>query len=243
MKRFSLLLILVSNSLYALPKGFVYLYDYAPSIIQEMRYASAHNFIGRPIKGYHKPKCILTKRTARQLAKVQASLLKKGYSLKVYDCYRPKQAVFDFYQWSKKPDDIKMKSEFYPREIKSNLFNKGYISKYSGHSRGSTVDLTIVNLKRLQQANYTPGQPLSACHSSIKKRFNDNSIDMGTGFDCLDKTASVFSKNITKRQRYHRYLLRKLMMQNGFYPYSKEWWHFTLRQEPFRRTYFNFKVV
>ena len=102
--------------------------------------------------------------------------------------------------------------------------------------------MTIVNLKHLKQEAYEPGQSLVPCYAPATQRFQDNSIDMGTGYDCLDKTAHVFSKSTTKKQRYQRYLLRKVMMQNGFYPYSKEWWHFTLRDEPYKKSYFNFLV-
>lgn len=235
-----LCLYLLPNTSWALPKGFVYLDKIAPSIIQNMRYASSYNFIGRPITGYSRGRCILTHQAADKLANIQAQALNKGYSLKVYDCYRPQRAVDDFFQWSKNSQNG-MKQAFYPREDKTTLFTKGYIAKYSGHSRGSTVDLSLVPLKQ-KTKKHRSNKELSACFAPYKKRITDDSVDMGTNYDCLDKSAHVFYKKITKRARYNRYLLRKLMINNGFYPYSKEWWHFTLRNEPFKRQYFNFLV-
>ena len=226
---------------YALPKGFVYLSDIDPSIIQDMRYAGPHNFIGRTIEGYLRGTCILTKKAALRLKAIQKQLKPKGYSLKVYDCYRPQQAVNDFYRWSQNKNST-MKAEFYPREDKKELFRKGYIANYSGHSRGSTVDLTLVPLNKRTQESFSTASKLRACYAPYKKRFKDNSINMGTGYDCLDKTAHVFYKQIPRTAKFNRYQLRKIMLSNGFYPYNKEWWHYTLRNEPFKRTYFNFPV-
>lgn len=226
-----------------LPPGFVYLHDVAPSILQDMRYATYHNFIGRPIKGYEAGECILTVQAADALAKVQAQLEKSHLSLKVYDCYRPQRAVNDFMQWSQKPSQTQMKAEFYPREDKAHLFDRGYIAAYSGHTRGSTMDLTIVALPAKAQAHYEVGQALVACYAPYAKRFADNSIDMGTGFDCLDETAYPSNKSVGKIAYQHRMLLRSVMMKYGFVPYSKEWWHFTLKNEPYPNTYFNFAVT
>src|SRR6185437_9646784 len=150
------------------------------SIIQDMRYAGNHNFIGHRINGYHKATCILTKPTALALAKVQKQLRQYALSLKVYDCYRPTRAVTEFAEWSKNPKHQEMKAEFYPRENKAELFKRGYIAKKSGHSRGSTVDLTLVPLSPSKQAKYHKGQKLIACTAPYSKRFKDNSIDMGT---------------------------------------------------------------
>ena len=137
-----LFLICAYSSAHSLNKSFVYLNDVAPTIIQELRYFSNNNFVGRVISGYKANKCILTIKAATALAKVQTRLNKKGYSLVVYDCYRPQMAVNDFYNWSKNLNQS-MKQQFYPRENKKNLFKRGYIARFSGHSRGSTVDLSI----------------------------------------------------------------------------------------------------
>lgn len=226
----------------SLPPGFVYLKDIDPSIIQEMRYASSHNFVGRPIKGYQSATCILTKPTALALKKIQSQLRQQDFSLKVYDCYRPVAAVQDFFQWSQLPDHDEMKEEFYPRTPKNEVFQRGYVAKFSGHSRGSTVDLAIVSNKNLQQASYRMGEPLKSCFAPKNQRFQDNCIDMGTGFDCLDVTACLTNKDINPQAQKNRIFLQKIMTENGFSLYEKEWWHFTLNNEPFPKTYFNFPV-
>ncbi len=224
-----------------LPEGFVYLHDIEPSIIQEIRYASYHNFVGRPLSGYHKPVCILTKEAATALQKVQKKLLRQGYSLKVYDCYRPQTAVNDIKIWSKKKQEQSMKKEFFPRENKADFFKKGYVAAYSGHSRGSTVDLTIIKTNQQEQEIYYKSQPLVACYANYRQRFRDNSIDFGTGFDCLDKTARYHYPGISKQAYHNRKFFRHSMQQAGFKPYPKEWWHFTLKKEPFKH-YFDFPV-
>jgi len=227
---------------FALPKGFVYLTDVDPSIVQEIRYAGDHNFVGRPIKGYEKATCILTAKAAKALKNVQASLKKENLSLKVYDCYRPQMAVDDFYQWSENPNQTQMKVEFYPNVEKSQLFKQGYIARKSEHTMGSTLDLTIVPIPTPKQASFTPGQKLEPCYAPLGIRFKDNSIDMGTGFDCLDPHAHVFSDKISERAKKNRLLLRKLMIKNGFEPYDNEWWHFTLKDQPYPNQFFNFPV-
>ena len=241
-KHFSILLVAAAFSpmCSALTNGFVYLSNIDPSIMQDIRYASPHNFVGRRLVGYKKPTCILTKEAALALKKIQEGLQKQHYSLKVYDCYRPKMAVNEMHVWSKSRDCVQMKNEFFPREKKSALFKKGYIALYSGHSRGSTVDLTIVNLNDDRAAQpYQTGQHLRSCYG--KNRLRDNSIDMGTNFDCLDKTAHVRSAEISRSAYHNRLFLRQVMVKNGFKPYNKEWWHFTLQGEPYRQ-YFNFPV-
>lgn len=225
-----------------LPSNFVYLHTIAPSIIQEMRYNSTHNFVGRPITGYHANSCILTKPAATALAKVQAELKKSGLSLKVYDCYRPQRAVNDFIAWSKKAQEQTMKTEFYPNVNKADFFKLGYVAEKSGHTRGSTVDLTIVPLPQPKQADFHSGQALQQCTAVYDKRFNDNSIDMGTGFDCLDPHAHFTSDGITLVAKHNRALLREVMEKYGFAPYINEWWHFTLANEPFPDQYFDFEV-
>lgn len=230
------MLILVVNQLYALPKGFVYLKDIEPSIIEDMRYASSDNFVGRVIHGYKIDRCILTRQAANKLKKAQKIFLNQGYSIKVYDCYRPTRAVKDFYHW-RMSKDKRMKSYFYPREKKSLLFDRGYIAEYSGHSRGSTVDLSLVEIGAKKTK---PKQIDAACYA--KHRQQDNSVDMGTNFDCLDVASYYAHRDLTKKQKANRQRLRQVMMKVGFKPYKKEWWHFSLRREPYPRRYFNFDV-
>lgn len=225
-----------------LPADFVYLKDIDPSIIQDIRYATAHNFIGHPITGYEAAECILTKPAAAALAQVQKELKQSSLSLKVYDCYRPKKAVDEFIAWSKQPGLQQMKAEFYPRVNKADFFKLGYVVEKSGHTRGSTVDLTIVPLPVASQKAYTPTQNLTSCFAPYLKRFPDNTIDMGTGFDCMDELAHNDNRNISIVAWYNRIILKTLMEKYGFNPYREEWWHFTLKNEPHPDTYFNFQV-
>jgi D-alanyl-D-alanine dipeptidase len=208
-----------------------------------MRYTENHNFIGRPIVGYETPECILTREAAVGLKAVQTELRPKGYSLKVYDCYRPQRAVNDFIAWSKDPSTQQMKAEFYPRVDKSKTFTLGYIAARSGHSRGSTSDLTIVPLNPKAEPVYIPGQPLVACYAPYHQRYADNSLDMGTGFDCLDEHAHSNFQGLTPMAYYNRMLFRNVMAKHGFVVYAKEWWHFTLKKEPYPNTYFDFPVA
>lgn len=236
-------ILLISYQSYAdLPKGFVYLKDVDATILQEMRYAGNHNFVGRPIKNYEAATCILTTEAALALKNIQTQLRKQNLSLKLYDCYRPAAAVTDFVTWSKQPSDQKMKKEFYPRVDKRLLFKEGYVAMHSGHSRGSTVDLTIVDARHLQQATYKEGQPLQHCYAPFNVRFKDNSIEMGTGYDCLDPTAFPSNRQVGQQAYANRLLLRNIMMKYGFEPYEKEWWHFSLKDEPFPNQYFDFPV-
>lgn len=227
-----LMFMLLFTPAQALHRDFVYLEDIAPNIIQDLRYFSSFNFIGRPIKGYYVNKCILTRVAANSLVIVQKSLQKKGFGLVVYDCYRPQKAVTDFYQWSQNIEK-KMKKFFYPRESKKTLFKRGYIAKYSGHSRGSTVDLSIYN-------NSTSKGHTDLCYAKSRSLYK--SIDMGTNFDCLDPKSYWHSKSISKKATLNRKILKDAMLKQGFKPYSKEWWHFSLRKEPYPKTYFNFDV-
>jgi len=226
-----------------LQPGFVYLKDVDPTIQQDIRYAGYHNFIGQPIKGYIAAECILTKEAAIALSQVQTELKKSSLSLKVYDCYRPQMAVDHFIAWSKDSSQQQTKAEFYPRVNKADVFKLGYVAEKSGHSRGSTIDLTIVPVPTPTQEKYVPGQqPLVACFSSYHERYRDNSIDMGTGFDCLDTAAHADNHDIPPNAYQNRQLLLAAMQKQGFVPYSKEWWHFTLKDEPYPNTYFNFVV-
>src|SRR5215218_6809175 len=223
------------------PAGFVSLKAEVPSIRVEMRYLTYHNFIGRPIKGYRDPLCIVTRETAEALFKAQEAVRRQGFTLKVYDCYRPQRAVDDFVAWGKRLKDQKMKAEFYPRVDKRNVFKDGYIATKSGHSRGSTVDLTLVKLPARKQERYRRGDKLRSCTS--RKRFRDNTIDMGTGYDCFDVKSHPFAASVTKKQRRNRLLLRRAMLAAGFKGLATEWWHFTLRDEPFPETFFDFPVA
>lgn len=201
-----------------LPKGFVYVQDLAPSIQIELRYLSDNNFIGKPIDGYHKETIIISEPAAKALVKVQNELLKKEMSLKVFDAYRPQQAVDHFVRWAKVLNDTLMKSEYYPDVAKKDLFRLGYIAAKSGHTRGSTVDLTIVDLKTGKE------------------------LDMGSPFDFFGIQSHPFYEHISDAQKNNRMLLRKAMLDHGFKPYEHEWWHFTLKDEPYPDTYFNFPI-
>jgi zinc D-Ala-D-Ala dipeptidase len=216
--------------------------DVDPTIIVEARYFGAHNFLGRPVAGYEEPLCLLTTEAARALAAVQAELRPFGLSLKTYDCYRPQRAVDDFVAWARQPADTVMKAEFYPHVDKANLFSDGYIAERSGHSRGSTVDLTLVPLPPPHQPTWTPGQPLVRCTEPAGRRFADNSLDMGTGFDCFDPLSHTENPATGPEAARNRLLLRSLMEKHGFRNYPMEWWHFTLRDEPFPSTWFDLPV-
>lgn len=226
---------------YALPNGFVYLYEIDPTILQEMRYAHSHNFIGRPVVGYLQSRCIVTKEAAMALAAVQKVLRQSSLSLKVYDCYRPTSAVADFAAWSKDASHQEMKHEFYPNVNKADLFKLGYIAARSGHSRGSTVDLTIVRLPTSKQQDFK-GE-LVSCAAGYRQRYRDNSIDMGTGYDCMDVHSAIHYPFKERDITVNRQLLQNVMRANGFQPYTKEWWHFTLLDEAFPNTYYNFPVT
>lgn len=202
----------------ALPQGFVYLKDVDSSIIQDMKYITSDNFVGRPIAGYEKAQCILTREAAIALSKVQAELRHQSLGLKVYDCYRPQRAVNDFIAWSKDASDQKMKSEYYPRVNKRDVFKLGYVAEKSGHTRGSTIDLTIISLK------------------------DNKNLEMGTHFDLLDEHSHTLSPDVSREALNNRLFFKDTMEQNGFVPYSEEWWHFTLKNEPFPDTYFDFPV-
>lgn len=204
-----------------LPVGFVYVTEIVPDIKLELRYCTNHNFIGEPVDGYLAPKCILTQKAAEALKEVQEELKHFGLGLKIYDAYRPQQAVDHFVRWAKDLGDVRMKQEFYPKVAKKNLFKEDYIAEKSSHSRGSTVDLTVVSLD-----GKTP----------------ETDLDMGTGFDFFGPESWPDHSGISSSERAHRMLLFLVMEKHGFKPYPKEWWHFTLEDEPYPETYFNFPV-
>jgi D-alanyl-D-alanine dipeptidase len=223
------------------PGAFVALADVDPSIVVEMRYTTSHNFVGRPIPGYEEPLCILTRPAAEALARVQAAVRPRGYTLKVYDCYRPQRAVDSFVAWAKRLRDERTKAEFYPRVEKSRLFKEGYIAEQSGHSRGSAVDLTLVKRPPRRQERYRRANQTD-CAKPAGERFGDNSIDMGTGYDCFDPLSHPFNGRVRGVQRRNRRLLRDALVAQGFAPLPTEWWHFKLRVEPYPETYFDFPV-
>ncbi|MDJ0465841.1 M15 family metallopeptidase [Streptomyces sp. H27-C3] len=224
------------------PREFVALRSVAPTIIQEMRYTTGHNFMGEPVDGYREPVCILTGPAAKALQRTQLKLLRRGYSLKVYDCYRPQRAVDHFVRWAKDLDDEVMKQEFYPRVDKSRLFADGYIAEKSGHSRGSTVDLTIVKLSAKPTRPYVPGESLTSCYAPKAERFPDNSVDMGTGYDCFDTLSHTDAPRIGGEQRANRQLLKGSLADAGFVNLPEEWWHYTFKPELFPDRFFDFPV-
>jgi D-alanyl-D-alanine dipeptidase len=226
----------------ALPRGFVYLRDIDPTIVQDIRYAGSHNFVGRPIRGYLAAECILSEPAAHALKTVQGMLAAKKLSLIVWDCYRPKRAVDDFFQWSKDPARSDMKAEFYPRTDKAKLFALGYLARRSAHSRGSTVDLGIVPSALSSAPPPNSGHPLKACTAAKGERFEDGTIDFGTGYDCLDVLASTSNTVVGMIAQRNRQTLKSYMQAAGFRPYAREWWHFVLINAPFDGGGFDFEV-
>jgi D-alanyl-D-alanine dipeptidase len=224
------------------PEGFVALRAVDRTIIQEIRYFTPHNFVGERIAGYQQPLCILTKPAAQALHKAQVKLLRRGYSLKVYDCYRPQRAVDHFVRWAEDLNDEAMKGEFYPRVDKTRLFEDGYIAEKSGHSRGSTLDLTLVRLPAKPTRPYVPGETLVPCYAPQTERFPDNSVDMGTGYDCFDTLSHTLDPRIQGQQRANRLLLKDTLEDLGFVNLRQEWWHFTYKPELYPDTYFDFPV-
>jgi D-alanyl-D-alanine dipeptidase len=220
-----------------MPKGFVYLYDVDPSIEQDMRYAGPNNFTRQPVPGYDAAECVLVREAAEALKAAQTDLKPMGLSLKVYDCYRPKQAVAAFVDWSKEPDNPNAKLEHYPDLPKSALFPE-YIATRSGHSRGSTLDVTIVPLG--SSPADTDDEDGIAC---TEAQPSDNSVDMGTGFDCFDPKANTDAPGLTPEQQRNRTLLVDVMSRHGFKNYPKEIWHYTFEPEPYPDTYFDFPIV
>ena len=200
------------------PSGFVLLSDHVPHIIQEIRYFSTYNFIGDRIDGYEEPCAILTIEAARALKSVSNELFVQSYRIKVFDAYRPACAVKHFVLWGIEDQDIRMKPYFYPDLEKQELFAKGYIAKLSSHSRGSTVDLTLLDMKTGKE------------------------LDMGSPFDLFSEKSHPDYRGITDEQYENRMLLQSVMARNGFRPIDCEWWHFTLKDEPYPDTYFEFPV-
>ena len=199
-----------------LPEGFVYIKDVIPSVFEDIRYAGSHNFVGCPVDGYFAPRGVLREEAALALKNAAAAFEKQGLYLLIYDAYRPQRAVDHFVRWAQDVDDVKMKAEFYPTLDKSELFPKGYIAVYSGHSRGMTVDLTLTD---------RDGTPL----------------DMGGEFDWFAKISSHDYEALTPAQRENRRLLRAGMLEAGFEDYSEEWWHYTLPSDA-PKVYYDFPI-
>jgi D-alanyl-D-alanine dipeptidase len=211
----------------ALPAGFVYLRDIAPGIAQDMRYATADNFTGHPLPGYDTGECVVRHEVAVALSKVQAELARENYSLKVYDCYRPKRAVAAFVRWAKDGARASPTKRFFPALEKRTLFTQGYIAAQSAHSTGTALDLTIIQLPAAAPAIYDPAARYGACTGPAAARAPDNSLDMGTGFDCFDAKSHTASPAITNDQKFSRAVLNNSMKLHGFKNYFREWWHFT----------------
>ena len=197
---------------------FIDIKEYIPNIIIDLKYASNDNFTGRIVNGYESPICLLTAEAASSLRNIQTILNKSGYSLKIYDAYRPQRSVNHFINWSKNPSDTINKSYYYPNLLKSNLFKLGYIASKSSHSRGSTVDITLVDIN------------------------SGKEVDMGSVWDLFGVRSGYGYESISIIQKANRKLLRELMVAHEFLPYDKEWWHFSLNNEPYPDTYFDFIV-
>jgi len=222
LKSLNILLILVSalaiRSLSQLPEGFVYVTDYIPNITLELRYFCSDNFVGTHIDGYEADKCILSLPATLALQKVQTELKKKNLGIKVFDAYRPQRAVDHFRRWARDLSDTLMKQEYYPNVAKKDLFRLEYIATKSRHSSGSTVDITLIDLETKKE------------------------LDMGSTYDFFGKISWVAYQDLTKEQLHNRKLLQQAMSQNGFRNYPQEWWHFTLRGEPYKNQYFDFPI-
>lgn len=225
-----------------LQSGFVYLRDVEPTILQDIRYARAHNFVGKPISGYEAAECVLTERAAKALVLVQAALAQSELSLIVWDCYRPARAVQEFIRWVSASGDTLMKNEFYPDFDKGQSFAAGYLASRSAHSRGSTVDIGIVPIGLKAPPQRAKDEPLKPCTAPKGDRFEDGTIDLGTGYDCFDERARFDSPLINVKARANRALLRSLMVTNGFRPLEREWWHFELIDDPFPSRIFDFSI-
>jgi D-alanyl-D-alanine dipeptidase len=200
------------------PDTFVDVASVVDGLVADLRYFGEDNFVGARIDGYEQPRCLLARQAAAALAAVQRDLAPRGYGLKVFDCYRPTRAVAHFVRWARNLADTRRKAEFYPGIDKRDLFRLGYIASRSGHSRGATVDLTLV------------------------RREDGAEVDMGTRFDFFSPKSWPSDRSVSEDARKHRALLADAMRRGGFHPYDKEWWHFTLAREPFPQTYFDFPV-
>ena len=202
----------------ALPDGFVYLTDAVPDVILEIRYYSTYNFVGARVDDYLVPVAVISEQAAAALKLINDDLRAQGYAIKVFDAYRPQGAVNHFVRWAADADDVSTKAYFYPDIEKSRIIPDGYIAERSGHSRGSTIDLTLVDM------------------------MSGKEVDMGTPFDFFGLASHHGTNLITEEQSANRLILKNAMEKAGFNPYDEEWWHYTLRDEPYPDTYFDFPV-
>jgi zinc D-Ala-D-Ala dipeptidase len=212
----------------ALPGGFAYLRDIDPTIIQDIRYASSNNFVGRPLKGYGAAECVVKREVGLRLKAIQQELSKQNLSLKMFDCYRPARAVADMWAWAQNGKETPAQRRFNPAFAKADLFRLGYIATHSLHSTGGALDLTLVDLKADNSATFDPNKAYADCTAPAEARAPEASVDMGTGYDCSDRKANTAAGSITPAQRRARNLLVAAMARQGFVNYSKEWWHFSL---------------
>jgi D-alanyl-D-alanine dipeptidase len=220
-----------------MPEAFVYLRDIDPSIEQDMRYAGSDNFTDKKVPGYGAPECVLVRPAAEALKAVQQDVKRQGLTLRVYDCYRPTQAVDAFVAWAKTPDDPQAKSVHYPNLNKTDLFPE-YIATRSGHSRGATLDLTLAPVDAPDK--HPRGESCTAPQGTSAP---DGSLAMGTSFDCFDVKANTAALGLSKEERENRDVLVEAMQAHGFKNYPKEWWHFTLEPEPYPDTIFDFPIA
>ncbi|MEY9131681.1 D-alanyl-D-alanine dipeptidase [Bradyrhizobium diazoefficiens] len=212
----------------SLPGGFVYLRDIDPGIIQDIRYATSNNFVGRPLAGYGAGECVVKREVGLRLKAVQQDLAAQNLSLKMFDCYRPARASLDMVAWSQNGRETAAERRYNPRIAKTELFRLGYIASRSQHSTGAALDLTLVDLKADNSGKYDPSKTYADCTASVEARPPEGSVDMGTGYDCTDTKGHTAAPSITPDQRAWRKRLVAAMAKQGFVNYSKEWWHFSL---------------
>jgi zinc D-Ala-D-Ala dipeptidase len=229
---FLLVLLAPASAAERMPAGFAYLRDVDASIVQEMRYAGFDNFTGHPLPGYEAAECVLRGDVAAALKKVQADLARENLSLKVYDCYRPTRAVRAFARWANDGAPAGASKRFFPNLQKRKLFALGYIAAHSGHSTGTAVDLTIVRLPARPVPPFDRAARYGPCTAPAAQREPDNSIDMGTGFDCFDRKSHTRSAAISAAQKRRRGLLVAAMRAHGLHNFASEWWHFSLGPQP-----------
>jgi D-alanyl-D-alanine dipeptidase len=211
-----------------LAAGFVYLRDVDATIIQDIRYASANNFVGRPLAGYGAAECVVKWEVGLRLKSVQQELARQNLSLKMFDCYRPVRAVADMVAWSRDRKETAAGKRYNPAFRKIDLFRLGYVATHSQHSTGAALDLTLVDLAADNSARFDPAKSYSDCTAPAEARAPEGSLDMGTGYDCSDVKAHAAAASITPAQRRWRNVMRAAMARQGFVNYSKEWWHFSL---------------
>jgi D-alanyl-D-alanine dipeptidase len=212
----------------SLPGGFTYLRDIEPSILQDIRYAGANNFVGRPLEGYGAAECVVKRDVGLALKRVQAELGSQDLSLQMLDCYRPERAVHDMVVWARNGRETPAERRYNPAFSKKDLFRLGYIAERSGHSTGAAVDLTLVDLKAGHSRAFDPNKAYAECTAPAAIRAPEASVDMGTGYDCSDLKAHTAARSITEVQRRWRNLLVAAMAKQGFVNYAREWWHFSL---------------